>query len=71
MCMPDVQSKLALAATQKPSNSDFYTTELAEFVETFFEITLPIAVFNYIFLISVVALAVEISLKTAFDRHIR
>lgn len=71
MCMPDVQSKLALAATQKPSNSDFYTTELAEFVETFFENTLPKDVFKYIFLISGGALAVENALKTAFDWKIR
>ena len=71
MCMPDVQAKLALAATQKPSNSDFYTTELAEFVETFFEKALPKDVFKYIFLISGGALAVENALKTAFDWKIR
>lgn len=71
MLRRDVQEKLAQAATQKPSNSDFYTVELAEFVSTFFEKALPPDSFRYIFLISGGAMAVENAIKTAFDWKIR
>lgn len=71
MLEPNVQQKLAKAATQKPSNSDFYTIELAEFVNNFFTKALPQDVFKYIFLISGGALSVENALKTAFDWKIR
>ncbi|HDK35685.1 MAG TPA: L-lysine 6-transaminase [Bacteroidetes bacterium] len=62
----DFKKKLLRASIQKPSNSDFYTTEMAEFVETFFEIAVP-DYFKYVFFIEGGALAVENALKTAFD----
>jgi L-lysine 6-transaminase len=71
MLDPVIQKKLAAAATQKPSNSEFYSVELAEFVKAFFDKTLPADVFKYIFLISGGALAVENALKAAFDWKVR
>jgi L-lysine 6-transaminase len=61
-----VQRRLARAATHKPSNSDVYTVEQGEFVETF-ERVLGDARLPYLFLIEGGALAVENALKAAFD----
>lgn len=63
---PAVQRRLARAATNKPSNSDVYTTELAAFVSTF-ERVLGDPGLPYLFLIEGGAMAVENALKTAFD----
>jgi L-lysine 6-transaminase len=63
---PKVQARLARAATNKPSNSDVYTPELADFVTTF-ERVLGDPALPYLFLIEGGALAVENALKTAFD----
>ena len=52
------------------SNSDFYTTEMAEFVETFSKYALPEHL-PYMFMISGGALGVENALKAAFDWKIR
>ena len=63
---PEVQARLARAATHKPSNSDVYTPELGAFVAAFQQVLgdprLP-----YLFLIEGGGLAVENALKTAFD----
>jgi L-lysine 6-transaminase len=63
---PAVQARLARAGTNKPANSDVYTTELADFVRTFQRVLgdprLP-----YLFMIEGGALAVENALKVAFD----
>lgn len=61
-----VKAELALAAINKPSNSDIYTTLMAEFVKTFAEIAKP-DYMKYLFFISGGALAVENGLKAAFD----
>jgi len=61
---------LGKIAINKPSNSDVYTTEMASFVKTLFEIAVP-NYFKYVFFISGGALAVENALKTAFDWKIR
>jgi L-lysine 6-transaminase len=61
-----VQARLARAATNKPSNSDVYTPELADFV-TAFERVLGDPALPYLFLIEGGALAVENALKAAFD----
>jgi L-lysine 6-transaminase len=53
-------------AITKPSSSDFYTTYMAEFVETFARIAMP-SDMKHLFLISGGALAVENGLKVAFD----
>jgi L-lysine 6-transaminase len=63
---PEVREELQIAALNKPSNSDIYTTAMAEFVDTFSKIAMP-HYFKYLFFISGGALAVENGLKTAFD----
>jgi len=66
----DFLEKLLRAAINKPSNSDFYTTEMAEFVETFSRVATPDTL-PHLFFISGGALAVENALKTAFDWKVR
>ncbi len=67
---PEFREHLADVAINKPSNSDFYTEELARFVKTFADITLPES-HPHLFFISGGALAVENALKTAFDWKVR
>jgi L-lysine 6-transaminase len=62
--------KLARAAVNKVSNSDLYTTEMAEFVATFARIAVPAGLPN-LFFVSGGALAVENALKAAFDWKVR
>jgi L-lysine 6-transaminase len=57
---------LGRVAVNKPSNSDVYTTHLAEFVETFARVVGDPAL-PHLFLIDGGALAVENALKAAFD----
>lgn len=59
-------NKLARTAVNKPSNSDVYTTEMAEFVETFSRVGIP-DYLPYSFFIDGGALAVENAMKVAFD----
>lgn len=67
---PEFQEKLLSVALMKPSNSDFYTTEMAEFVKVFSEHAVPDSL-PYLFLVSGGALAVENALKAAFDWKVR
>ena len=62
--------KLTLSAIHKPSNSDIYTTLMAEFVEKFNQVAMPDSM-PHLFLVSGGALAVENALKTAFDWKVR
>ncbi|MCK4349731.1 MAG: L-lysine 6-transaminase, partial [Candidatus Krumholzibacteria bacterium] len=62
--------RLAHVALNKVSNSDIYTTEMAEFVETFARVAVPDELPN-LFFISGGALAVENALKAAFDWKVR
>lgn len=62
----DVRDRLLRAAVHKPSNSDVYTRELADFVTTF-ERVLGNQDLPYLFLIEGGALAVENAIKAAFD----
>jgi len=62
--------KLGYVAVNKPSNSDAYTVEMAEFVETFYRIAQP-EYLPYTFFVDGGALAVENALKTAFDWKVR
>ncbi len=62
--------KLQRAAINKVTNSDIYTVEYAEFVDTLSKIATP-PYFRYFFFISGGALAVENALKTAFDWKVR
>lgn len=62
--------KLLSVAITKPSSSDFFTTYMAEFVETFSRLAMPKDM-QKLFLISGGALAVENALKVAFDWKVR
>jgi L-lysine 6-transaminase len=62
--------KLKRVSINKPSNSDIYTVELAEFVDTFSRIAKP-SIFSHLFFVSGGALAVENGIKTAFDWKVR
>lgn len=62
--------KLLSVAITKPSSSDFFTTYMAEFVETFARLAMP-ADMKHLFLIGGGALAVENGLKVAFDWKVR
>lgn len=62
----EFRNKIGRVAINKPSNSDIYTEELAEFVDNFDRVGIP----DYLphsFFISGGALAVENALKVAFD----
>ncbi|MBM3146078.1 MAG: L-lysine 6-transaminase [Chloroflexi bacterium] len=63
---PAFVEKLTLSALHKPSNSDIYTTLMAEFVDAFGRLAMPEEM-PYLFLVSGGSLAVENALKTAFD----
>lgn len=67
---PGFLKKLGEVAVNKPTNSDVYTVELAEFVKSFAHYAMPDH-FKHLFFISGGALAVENGLKTAFDWKIR
>lgn len=67
---PAFLEKLAYVGVNKPSNSDAYTVEMAEFVETFARIAMPEGL-PYAFFVDGGTLAVENALKTAFDWKVR
>ena len=58
--------EMARIAVHNPSNSDIYTRDMAEFVDTFWKYAVPEG-FRYSFFVAGGALAVENALKTAFD----
>ncbi|MFQ5638168.1 MAG: L-lysine 6-transaminase, partial [bacterium] len=66
----EFREKVLSVAIMKPSNSDFYSVEMAEFVETFSQHAIPEHL-PHLFMVSGGALAVENSLKAAFDWKIR
>lgn len=66
----EVKNVLGTVAVNKPSNSDIYTTYMADFVDTFARIAKP-DYMKYLFFISGGALAVENGLKVAFDWKVR
>ncbi|MFQ5824251.1 MAG: L-lysine 6-transaminase [bacterium] len=70
MSNPEFKEKILSVAIMKPSNSDFYTVEMAEFVSTFSKYVMP-DYLPYLFLIEGGALGVENALKAAFDWKIR
>lgn len=67
---PGFVQKLLRVAKLKPSNSDFYTVEMAEFVETFSRVAIP-SYLPHLFMVSGGTLAVENALKAAFDWKVR
>jgi len=66
----DFIKKLGEISVNNPTNSDVYTTEMAEFVDYFSKTAVPNS-FKHLFFISGGALAVENGLKVAFDWKIR
>jgi len=70
MLDPKFVDYIGHVALNKPSNSDIYCAEMAEFVETFFNIAVP-SYFKYSFFIEGGGLAVENALKTAFDWKVK
>ncbi|MEI9940082.1 MAG: L-lysine 6-transaminase [Pseudomonadota bacterium] len=70
MLEPEVQARLARAATVKVGNPDFYTAYYAEFVETLARTAAPPELPHYFF-VEGGALAVENGMKAAFDWKVR
>ncbi len=70
LLQPEFTEKLLRAAVNKPSSSDAYTVEMAEFVQTFSRIAIP-DYLPHLFLIEGGSLAVENALKIAFDWKVR
>jgi L-lysine 6-transaminase len=66
----DFKKDLLAAAIANPSNSDFYTTQYANFIETFKRVAMP-EPFKHAFFISGGTLAVENALKVAMDWKVR
>ena len=66
----EFRSRILPPALNKPSNSDLYTTQMAEFVDSFAR-TVPDSLNRRMFFISGGALAVENTLKAAFDWKVR
>lgn len=66
----EVRDLLGYAAVNRPSNSDIYTTLMADFVDTFGKIAKP-DYMKHLFFIDGGALAVENGLKAAFDWKVR
>lgn len=67
---PEFVAKLGRIAVQKPSNSDLFTVEMAEFVDTFHRLAQP-AELPHLFLVEGGTLGVENALKTAMDWKVR
>ncbi len=63
---PEFIKKMGELAVNKPTNSDLYTVEMAEFVESFSKHAVP-KDFHHLFFVSGGTLAIENGLKTAFD----
>lgn len=70
MTTDEWKNHLAEVAVNKPSNSDFYTEEMAVFVDTFANTVIPDS-HPYLFFVSGGALSVENALKAAFDWKVR
>ena len=67
---PEFMDKLAYVAVNKPTNSDVYTVEMAEFLETFSRVAIP-EYLPHAFFVEGGALGVENALKAAFDWKVR
>lgn len=67
---PEFIKYIGKIALNKPSNSDIYYAEMADFVKSFFDIAVP-SYFKYSFFIEGGSMAVENALKTAFDWKVR
>ncbi|MDI6765564.1 MAG: L-lysine 6-transaminase [Bacteroidota bacterium] len=70
MVTPEFKEKMAYVSINKPTNSDVYCVEMAEFVETFARVAMP-DYLPYVFFVEGGALGVENALKAAFDWKMR
>ena len=70
LATPEIIREFGEAAVIKPSNSDIYTPEMAEFVSTFHDKAM-FENYNHAFFVSGGALAVENALKAAFDYKVQ
>jgi L-lysine 6-transaminase len=70
MMTPEFKEKMAYVSINKPTNSDVYCVEMAEFVETFAHVAMP-DYFPYVFFVEGGALGVENALKASFDWKMR
>jgi L-lysine 6-transaminase len=71
LAQPEFRERLLLAALHKPANSDLYTRYMADFMATFAAVALPPTHNSHVFVVEGGALAVENTLKAAFDWKIR
>ncbi len=67
---PEFLRSLTNAALVNPANSDIYTVEMAEFVDTFGRLAMP-DYLPHLFLVAGGTLGVENALKAAFDWKVR
>ena len=67
---PEFLARLERAALINPTNSDIYTVEMAEFVDTFGRLAMP-EYLPHAFFVAGGTLAVENALKAAFDWKVR
>jgi L-lysine 6-transaminase len=67
---PEFIRFLGEVAVNNITNSDLYTTEMASFVETFFQLAVPKG-FKYAFFVAGGALGIENALKASFDWKVR
>jgi L-lysine 6-transaminase len=70
MSTPEFKERLVLASINRPTLSDIYTTEYAQFVETFARVA-GRQFFQHYFFVEGGALGVENALKVAFDWKVR
>ena len=70
MTAPEFKEKMAYVSINKPTNSDVYCVEMAEFVDTFARLAMPDHL-PYVFFIEGGSLGVENALKAAFDWKMR
>jgi L-lysine 6-transaminase len=70
MMTPEFKEKMAYISINKPTNSDVYSVEMAEFVEVFARTAMP-DYLPHVFFVEGGALGVENALKAAFDWKMR
>jgi len=67
---PEFKERILRSALHNPSNSDVYTVEMAEFVETFAAHAMPVHL-PHVFFVAGGTLGVENALKASFDWKVR
>ncbi|HVR42158.1 MAG TPA: L-lysine 6-transaminase [Thermoanaerobaculia bacterium] len=68
---PEFRERLADVALNKIANSDIYTTQMAEFVDTFARLAVPPSHHQHMFFVEGGSLAIENAIKAAFDWKVR